>query len=142
MPSQTDLDQGGTYRQYQRIYLGPSAGWVTYPTDNVYKLTAMGTYSPVNGTTLITVSVNDAVTIDLWNPIPPANTPANSIPGPNVAPPVTIVDVGGYAANHPITINPPSGKTIIGLSSIQIASAFGGFILKPDLVTGNWTQNP
>lgn len=142
MGSQLDLDQGGTYRQYQRIWLGPSVGWVTFPTNNVLPVVSASA-SPINGTTLITVNFNGAVSIQLWDPTVPVSTPANSIPGPNVGLPVTIVEVGGFASGtNIITILPAAGKTIMGLASITIQNPFGGIILKPNLTTGNWTQNP
>lgn len=141
MSSQTDLDQGGTYRQYQRIWLGPSAGWVTFPVDNELVVTTAGTTTPVNGTTLILLNVAGLVTIQLWDPTPPS-IPANSIQGPNVGLPLSIIDRGGNCANFPCTILPAAGKTIMGLSSISIVTAFGGWILRPNLSTGNWEQQP
>lgn len=139
MGSQTDLDQGGTYRQYQRIWLGPSVGWVTFPTDNVLAVTAAGTTTAVNGTTLIPVNVAGLVTVQLWDPTAPS-PPAGVLPGPNVAPPLTIVDVGGHATSFNITILPAAGKTIMGLASISITNDFGAFTLLPNLANGNWTQ--
>ena len=140
MSSQTDLDQGGTYRQYQRIWLGPSVGWVTFPVDNVLPVTAAGITTPVNGTTLITLNVAALVTIQLWDPTPPADTPANSIQGPNVGLPLTIVDIGGNCASFNCTILPAAGKTIMGVASIAIANDFGAFTLMPNLATGDWVQ--
>lgn len=139
MSSQIDLDQGGTTRQFERRWLGPSVGWVWTPVLNRLDVTAAGTASPVNGTTLIVVNINGAVTIQLWDPSAP-NPPANSLPGPFLVLPLTIVDSGGFAAAHPITILPAAGKTIIGLSSIQITAAYGVVALSPNLATGNWTQ--
>ena len=141
MASQTDLDQGGSYRQFQRVFLGPSVGWVTFPVDNVLAIVAAGTYSPVNGTTLITVNIAGLVTINLWNPTQPT-IPAGALPGPYMGLPLTIVDIGGHAAADNITINPSAGKTIMGLASISITSDFGGFILRPNLANGNWDQQP
>lgn len=142
MGSQTDLDQGGTYRQYQRVYLGPSVGWITFPVDNVLAITAAGTYAPINGTTLITVNIAGLVTVNLWNPTQPSTATAGSLPGPFMGMPLTIVDIGGHAASFNITINPSAGKTIMGLASIPIANDYGGFILRPNLATGNWIQQP
>ena len=141
MPSQTDLDQGGTYRQYQRVFLGPSVGWVTFPTDNVLAVTSAVTVSPVNGTTLITLNVAGLVTVQLWNPTQPA-IPAGAQPGPFMGLPLTIVDIGGNCSSFNCTILPAAGKTIMGLASISIANDFGGFILRPNLANGNWDQQP
>jgi len=139
MASQTDLDQGGTFRQYVRRWLGPSVGWVNSPDTNVLAVTAAGTVSPVNGTTLIAVNVAGLVTVQLWDPTAPG-TPANSLPGPYLAQPLTVVDIGGHAASFNITILPAAGKTIMGLASIIIANDYGAFVIMPNLVTGGWTQ--
>lgn len=141
MGSQIDLDQGGSYRQFQRVFLGPSVGWVTFPVDNVLAVTAAGTVSPVNGTTLITVNVAGSVTVSLWDPLAPT-PPAGALPGPYMALPLTIVDIGGHANADPITINPPAGRTIDGIASWSIDNDFGGVILKPNLANGNWSTNP
>lgn len=137
MPSQSDLDQGGTFRQYVRRWLGPSVGWVNVPQDNVYPITVAGTYSPLLATTLITVNVNGSVTINLWDPIKP-DVPAGALPGDYMSLPVTIVDIGGYANTNPITIVAPAGRNIIGLASIDLTEAYGAFTLLGNLVTGNW----
>lgn len=141
MASQTDLDRSGTPRQFQRVYLGPSVGWVTFPTTNILAITAVGSYSPVNGTTLITLNVAGLVTINLWNPTQPS-IPAGAMPGPYMGLPLTIVDIGGNCASFNATINPSAGKTIMGLSSIPITNNYGGFILRPNLANGNWDQQP
>lgn len=139
MTSQTDLDQGGSFRQYVRRWLGPSVGWVFSPDDNVLAITAAGSYSPVNNTTLITVSINGAVIINLPDCFKGV-VPANSMPGKFLALPLTIVDIGGFAAVQPITINAPAVRTIMGLASISIANAYGAFTLLPDIDTGNWNE--
>ena len=74
MGSQTDLDQGGTNRQYVKQYLGPSVGWVTTPAPaaSILAITAAGTYTVDRSVTLITVNVAGAVTLNL----PKAHTPA------------------------------------------------------------------
>lgn len=139
MPSQTDLDQSGTFRQYVRRWLGPSVGWVLSPDDNVLAISVAGTYAPVNNTTLITVSVNGAVIINLPDCFKGV-IPANSLPGKFLALPLTITDIGGFASAQPITINAPAGRFIMGLASISIANAYGAFTLLPDIDTGNWNE--
>ena len=137
-PSQLDLDQGGTFRQNQRIYLGPSVGWVYVPQQAVLPITAAGTYTISRGTNLITVSVNGVVTINL--PSSKATTVGpQAIPGQWYLSTVTIADVGGFANAHPITINPIAGETISGLTTIPLGSNYGAFLLKPILETGGWT---
>ena len=132
MGSQTDLDQGGTNRQYIRQYLGPSVGWVTIPAPaaSILPITAVGTYTVNRSVTLITVNVAGAVTLNL----PKAHTPAvgaQAQPGLFVQTPITIVDVGGNATAHPITIAPAAGETIMSLASIQLTVNYGGWSLKP-----------
>ena len=139
MGSQTDLDQGGTFRQYVRRWLGPSVGWVLSPDDNVLPITAAGTFAPVLNTTLVTVSVNGAVTINLPDCYK-GLIPAGALPGKFLALPLTLVDIGGFAAAHPVVINAPAGRTIMGLTTISIANAYGAFTLLPDIDTGNWNE--
>lgn len=140
MASQTDYDQGGTRRHFERRWLGPSVGWVLAPVENVLPVTAVGVTSPVNGTTLITLNIAGLVTIQLWDPTVPT-IPANSIPGPSLGLPLVIVDIGGNcSAATPATLLPAAGKTIMGLASIDIANPYGSFTLLPNIVTGNWDQ--
>lgn len=140
MASQTDLDQGGTYRLYQKIWLGPSLGYLDYPIDNVLQIITAGTTTAVTGTTLITINVLGLVTVQLWDPTAPAGPGA--LPGRNVAPPLTIVDVGGACGSFNCTILPAAGKTILGLASVTITNNYGGYVLLPNLSTGNWEQQP
>jgi len=65
MGSQSDLDQGGTFRQYERYWMGPSVGWVTQPQQAVLPITAAGTVAVSRGTNLITLNVNGSVTLNL-----------------------------------------------------------------------------
>jgi hypothetical protein len=136
MTSQTDLDQGGTSRQYVRQYLGPSMGWVTIPAPaaSILAITAAGTYTVSRSTTLVQVNVNGAVTLNL----PKAHTPAKPAQlGLFVQTPLVIADVGGFATANPITIVPFAGETIMGLASIRITVNYGAFTLKPlDALTG------
>jgi hypothetical protein len=140
MPSQTDLDQGGTSRQWDRRYMGPSIGWVYGPVRNILPITAAGTYFLDLSTSLVTVNVVGSVTIIL----PSTSNPAagiGAVPGPFVKNPITIVDIGGHAAAFPITIQPFSGsETILGLASIQITSNYGGITLAPNSNNSVWTN--
>ncbi len=58
MGSQSDLDQGGTFRQYERVWLGPSLGWQTIPQEAVLPITTTGAITISRGTNLITINVN------------------------------------------------------------------------------------
>jgi hypothetical protein len=53
--------------------------------------------------------------------------------------PTSIIDRGGFAVAHPITILPSGSETIMGLASITMGSNFGGVTLWPD-PAGGWYQ--
>lgn len=137
MGSQTDLDQGGTHRQMERVWLGPSVGWVNQPALSILNITAGGTYTIARGTTLIKISANADVTLNL----PSAKaSPAGpqALPGQSVITPVTVVDVGGFAGTRTYTINPNGAETISGLASVTLASPRGSLIFEPLIDTGGW----
>jgi hypothetical protein len=136
MGSQTDLDQGGTFRTKTKIYLGPSVGWVDGPSA-ILRITAAGTTIAQLGNSLILVSVNGAVTIQL--PTFKATSIAATLSGQYVEYPIAICDVGGFALANPITILPGGSELISGLASITIASNFGAVVLQPDPVNGGCT---
>jgi hypothetical protein len=140
MPSQLDLDQGGTSREWVLTYLGPSVGWVRLPSRNLLEITAAGTYTLDLSTNLVHVNINGVVTINL----PPAknpSVPAGVLPGRFGKVGIGIVDIGGFAsAGNPITIAAAAGETIFNLASIQITAAFGGFILYPSNTLKGWTN--
>lgn len=146
MPSQTDLDMGGTLRLWERVYMGPSIGWVYTPNKNFIgsgtstnTIGAAGTYTLDWSTNFVQVAVPGAVTIVL----PSVLTPSLGIvqPARQQRVNVTIVDVGGNALAHPITIEPASvAETIMGLTQIQITSNYGGFILEPAPNFRTWTN--
>ena len=138
MGSQVDLDQGGTNRQTQLTYLGPSIGWVRTAASVVLPVTAAGTTNVLLGNTLVTVNVNGAVTLQLPSTkTSPAG--AGAIPGIYVQNPLTIVDIGGFAAAHPITILPAAGETIDAQASLSLQTAYGAYILSPNISSsGGW----
>ncbi len=140
MTSQVDLDQGGTNRQFQKLWLGPSVGWVNFATDNPQVITAAGSYTLLNGITRVMLNVAGLVTLNLWDPTVSTVPPANCLPGPSVGWPLTIVDIGGNLMNFNCTINPAAGTTIMGLSSLTLSTDYGSIILKPDIDTGDWAQ--
>ena len=141
MGSQLDLDQGGTFREGQKLYLGPSVGWVQAYARNVLPVTVGGTTTVLVGTTLIPVNFAGLVSIQLPSALASANTPANSLPGPSVAQLVTVVDILGHADTNNITLLPFGTETIMGLASIAITTPFGSYTLRPSLVApGTWTQ--
>lgn len=138
MTSQTDLDQGGTARQWVRTYMGPSVGWVYLPGRNPFEITAAGTFTIAPDTSVVNVRVNGAVTIILPTVLNP-NAPAGALPGLYARTAISIVDVGGFATAHPITIQPKSvAETIMGLASVQITSNYGAFILSPNVQSAAW----
>lgn len=137
MASQTDFDQGGTFRQFQKLFLGPSVGWVWYPVTNRLFITAAGTYTISPSTNLIHVSVAGAVILNLPSAEQSAQGPG-VIPGLSVFNPTIISDIGGFAQAHPITINPFAGELISGQNSVQLASNYGTVLLNPILTTGGW----
>lgn len=140
MSSQTDLDQGGTFRQWVRTYMGPSVGWVSVPVDAVLDITAGGTYTIARGTSLILLNVNASVTLNL--PSSKASpTGSKTIPGQWVINPVTIVDRGGFANPGVVDylINPTGTEKISGLAQVALASPYGSLILNPILGSGGWT---
>ena len=139
MSSQLDLDQGGTSREWVSTYLGPSVGWVRLPSRNLLEITVAGTYTLDLSTNLVHVKVNGAVTINL----PPASNPsvpAGALPGQFGKVSIGIVDIGGFANAHPITIAAAAGETIMNIASIQITSNYAGFILYPSNVLRGWTN--
>ncbi len=139
MTSQTDIDQGGTSRQWVRTYLGPSVGWIYEPLRNVLAITATGTYILDRSTNLVTVNVVGAVSIVLPTCIV-SPSGAQAQPGTFAQNPITIVDIGGNANAHNITIQPNAGETIMGLASILINSNYGGYILQPQSNLKQWTN--
>lgn len=138
MGSQTDLDQGGTFRQYERVYLGPSVGWILVPQQAVLPIIAAGTFPVSRGTNLVTININGNVTLQLASSKASPQGP-QAIPGQWYLAPLTIVDIGGFASANTYTITPFAGELISGLATIRLASNFGAFLLKPILETGGWT---
>jgi hypothetical protein len=135
MPSQIDLDQGGTYRQKIKVFMGHSIGWVEQQ-NAILRVTSAGVTVIQLGNFLVLVNVNGAVTLTL----PPAKAPA-AIGQPGAAPleSLMVVDQGGFAGANPITVNPTSPDLIDGLASVQLSTAFGVLVLTPDPVNGNWS---
>jgi|SRR5215469_1051590 len=140
MTSQTDLDQGGTFRAWARQYFGPSVGWVYAPANNVLPITAGGVFQLDPSTSLVTVNTTGAVTIKLPAATNPS-VPAGAQPGLYADNPITIVDIGGNAQAHPITIQPISiAETIMGLNSITISVNYGGYTLAPNSTLRLWNS--
>lgn len=139
MSSQLDLDQGGTFRQWVKMYMGPSVGWVSVPIDAVLDITTGGTHTIARGTSLILLNVNASVTLNLPSSLAAPQGP-QALPGQWVINPVTIVDIGGFA--NPGTVDydivPFGSELISGLPSVQLASPRGTIILIPILATGGW----
>lgn len=139
MSSQLDLDQGGTFRQTQRVYLGPSVGWVSAPQEAVLSITAAGTYNLLRGMNLVTINVNGNVTINLPSALASTAGP-QAIPGQYLLLPVTIGDIGGFAPTNTYRINPFGAETISGLAFVTITTSYGSIVFQPLLQTGGWTM--
>lgn len=136
MSSQTDLDQGGTFREWIRTYMGPSVGWVQAPARSVLVIATAGTFSLQLSTTLVVINTTSAVTIVMPS-AKDASVPAGAQPGLYVKSIINIVDISG-APN--VTIEPISNaETIMGLASISLKSDYGSFSLRPDNAFAGWT---
>jgi hypothetical protein len=143
VPSQTDLDQGGANREWDRSYRGPSVGWIWVPKRNAYPggpITAAGTYALDPSTNYVEVNCTGLVTFILPSAVDPAVGP-QAQPGLFARPPLVIVDVGGHASiANPITIQRNnSAENIMGLASITIVTAYGGYTLSPSSSQKGWT---
>ena len=137
MGSQQDLDQGGTFRQTDRVWMGPSVGWQPQLKVAIQNIIVAGTYTIVRGTSLIKLSPNGAVTLNMPSSRASLAGP-QAIPGQSVITPVTIVDIGGFAGSVTYRIFPFGAELISGLASVDLASARGSLILEPLLDTGGW----
>lgn len=137
MASQTDLDQGGTFRQWTKMFMGPSVGWVPVPIDAVLNITTGGTFTIARGTSLILINVDASVTLNLPSSKASVAGP-QALPGQWVINPVTVVDIGGFADTRTYLIVPNGSETISGLANVQLASERGSLILNPILSTGGW----
>lgn len=136
MASQTDLDQGGTFREWVNTYMGPSVGWVRSPARSVLTVTAAGTFALNLSTTLVIINTTSAVTVKMPS-AKDASVPAGAQPGLYVKAIVNIVDISG-APN--VTIDPISvAETIMGLTSIPLKTAYGSYSLRPDNTFSGWT---
>ena len=120
--------------------MGPTVGWVYLPGRNPFEITAAGTYSISPDTSVVNVNANGAVIINLPTAKNP-NAPAGVLPALYARTAISIVDVGGFATAHPITIQPLAGETIMGLASIQITSNYGAFILSPNVSLSGWINS-
>ncbi len=125
-----DLDQGGTIRLWEKTYLGPSLGWIMLQVSSIVPVVTGGTTTVPAGTTLVTVNFNGTVSLQLASSIPILGT---------ITQPLTVVDVGGFAATNNITILPFGTEKIMGLTSLVISTNFGGFNLLP-VSGGGWNQ--
>jgi hypothetical protein len=113
-------------------------GWQTFPQQAVLPIIAAGTYAISRGTNLITINFNGNVTINLPSSKASPQTP-QAIPGQWILVPITIVDIGGFAAAPNVyTINPNGAELISGLATVRLSSNYGAFLLKPILETGGW----
>jgi hypothetical protein len=139
MTSQLDLDQGGTFRQWQKAYLGPSVGWINVPLQNILPIIATGTYNIDTSTSLVTINTASSVTIILPTVLGSTGG-VQAQPGRYALNPITIVDIGGNAATFPTTIQPFPGENIMSLSSLPLSTNFGGYTLAPNATLHGWNS--
>lgn len=138
MSSQIDLDQGGTFRQTQKVYLGPSVGWVQVAEQWILNVTTGGVTTISRGTNQILVAFNGAATIQLPS-LKASLAGPQAIPNQFAVIPIVIADVGGFAFTHNITILPFPGELISGLASLPLASNYGALVIRPDIINGGGT---
>lgn len=140
MGSQLDLDQGGTFRQYQRLWMGPSVGWQTMPLQAIITQSAAGTLTLLRWTNLVKLRVAAGV-LNINLPSSKAAAPGpQAIPGQWVYNPVIIIDQSGQAgALTTVNLNPFGAELISGLAQVQLAAPYGTIILEPELTTGGWS---
>jgi hypothetical protein len=144
MTSQLDFDQSGTARTWQRIYAGPSVGWILVAQAGVFPITAAGTYSLDPSLNEVTVNVAGSVIIFLPSVVVPLAGP-QAQPNLVAQSPVSISDIGGHAQAFPIIIKPGINsqgitETIMGLTQISITANFGGFTLAPNSTLATWNS--
>lgn len=140
MGSQLDLDQGNTFRQFQKVWMGPSVGWLNMPFQAVLEITAAGTYTIQRWTNFIKMkAAAGVVNINLPSSKASAQGP-QAIPGQWVIAPVVIFDLSGQAGGATtVHINPNGSETISGLAQVDLATPYGTILLEPILDTGGWT---
>lgn len=140
MGSQLDLDQGNTFRQYARVWMGPSVGWLTMPVQAILPIAAAGTYTLQRWTNVVKVNVAAGV-VNLNLPLSKASAQGpQAIPGQWVINPVIILDLSGQAGlATTININRAGTELISGLTQVQLAAPYGTILLEPLLDTGGWT---
>jgi hypothetical protein len=138
--SQLDLDQGGTFRQFQKVFMGPSVGWLSVPVQAIINQTAAGTLTLQRWTNLVKINVAAGVlNINLPSSMATALGP-QAIPGQWVYNPVVVVDILGTASGAlTVNINPFGSELISGLAQVQLATPYGTILLEPLLDTGGWT---
>ena len=136
MGSQTDLDQGGTFREWIRTFMGPSVGWVMAPARSVLVVAAAGTFTLQPSTTLVIINTTAPATIVMPSALNPS-VPAGALPGLYVKSIINIVDISG-APN--VIIQPASGaETIMSTGSISLETSYGSYSLRPDNTLKGWT---
>ncbi len=133
------MDQGGTFRQFQRIWMGPSVGWLSVPVTAILNVTASGTLTLQRWTNLVKLKAASG-TLNINLPSSKATTKGpQAIPGQWVYNPVIIVDLLGTASGAlTVNINPFGSELISGLAQVQLASPYGTILLEPILDTGGW----
>lgn len=112
-----DLDQSGNGYQVARTWLGPTLGWVMTQVHPERKITAPGAVNVNPGDSVIFVSVNGSVTLNLpdvrlWIQ-EAAYQPATAFERS-----LWIKDLGGFAAAFPISVAPFGTQSIDALAQV------------------------
>ena len=126
-----DFDQGGTFRQLQRVTLGPSLGQLDAQDEVILNISAAGTTIVPLGYTTIRVTTTSAVTLQL-----PKFKALTGIANPGTQPfhDIKIIDVSG--APNVTILSGPGEFFDVTLASIPLTSAYGSRILRPDTING------
>ena len=138
MGSQTDLDQGGTSREWVNTYLGPSDWLGPYCPRVTCWRSLRQEPTPIDySTNLIHINTTGAVALNLPS-AQNTSVPAGVLPGKNGKIAISIVDISG-APN--VTIDPAAGETIVNSrQSLTLTNAYSGFILYPSNTLKGWTN--
>ena len=144
MSSQLDLDQGGTFRQKKKVYLGPSVGWVEVPDQTIFPITAPGGYTLLRGMNLVTINVSQGSVVIYLPSSQAAPQGPQAIPNQWALIPIVVVDIGGYGQSNAYQIVPFGSELISGTysnaSPLRITSNYGAYVLNPILTSpGGWS---
>jgi len=126
-----DLDKQDSYRMVN-IYMGPTIGWTRVPVSISKYVTAAGNYTVQPWDTIILV--NQLLSAPISILLPKVSTWLDNIYGGTE---LIIKDYAGVAGSSTITLQPYSGDSIVGPSTITIAR--GSLEITPNPDRLSWT---